>query len=192
MISMKAGGSSQKLMLFSRGNAMSGAPIISGMNQLPNPPIRAGMTVKKIITRPCAVTIVFHSWPEVTIVLCGHIELRAHDHRQHAADHAGEDGEDQVKRADILVVGAEQPARDEARLVVVMVMHLVMREGGHRNPSRAGMRGQAAAPACFAISRSQGRRRLSRGHAGLRYCRAARTGNGHAGQVFVIGRSARA
>jgi hypothetical protein len=27
-------------MLFMRGNAMSGAPIISGTNQLPKPPIR--------------------------------------------------------------------------------------------------------------------------------------------------------
>ena len=40
-------------MLFSRGNAMSGAPIISGMNQLPKPPISAGMTEKKIISSPC-------------------------------------------------------------------------------------------------------------------------------------------
>ena len=51
-ISTKAGGSSQKLMLFRRGNAMSGAPIISGMNQLPKPPISAGMTEKKIISSP--------------------------------------------------------------------------------------------------------------------------------------------
>src|SRR5271156_2347254 len=51
-IRTKAGGSSQKLMLFSRGNAMSGAPIISGINQLPKPPINAGMTEKKIISSP--------------------------------------------------------------------------------------------------------------------------------------------
>ncbi len=31
---------------------MSGAPIISGMNQLPKPPISAGMTEKKIISSP--------------------------------------------------------------------------------------------------------------------------------------------
>ncbi len=61
MISAKAGTSSQKLILFRRGNAMSGAPIISGMNQLPKPPISAGITVKKIMIRPWAVTIVFHS-----------------------------------------------------------------------------------------------------------------------------------
>ena len=60
-ISTKAGGSSQKLMLFSRGNAISGAPIISGMNQLPKPPISAGMTEKKIIISPWLVMMVFHS-----------------------------------------------------------------------------------------------------------------------------------
>jgi hypothetical protein len=43
-------------MLFMRGNAMSGAPIMIGTNQLPKPPIMAGMTMKKIISRPCAVT----------------------------------------------------------------------------------------------------------------------------------------
>jgi hypothetical protein len=47
--------SSQKLMLFIRGKAMSGAPIISGTNQLPKPPIIAGMTMKKIMIRPWAV-----------------------------------------------------------------------------------------------------------------------------------------
>lgn len=51
------GGSSQKLMLFIRGNAMSGAPIISGTSQFPNPPIRIGITIKKIITKAWAVTI---------------------------------------------------------------------------------------------------------------------------------------
>jgi hypothetical protein len=51
----KDGTKSQKLMLFMRGNAMSGEPIISGTIQLPKPPIIAGMTVKKIMIRPCAV-----------------------------------------------------------------------------------------------------------------------------------------
>ena len=52
---MNEAGSSQNEMLFMRGNAMSGAPIISGTIQLPNPPIIAGMTMKKIMIRPCAV-----------------------------------------------------------------------------------------------------------------------------------------
>lgn len=53
----REGGRSQKLMLFIRGNAMSGAPIIRGINQFPNPPIIAGITIKKIITNAWAVTI---------------------------------------------------------------------------------------------------------------------------------------
>ena len=36
-------------MLFSLGNAISGAPIISGTIQLPKPPIIAGITMKKIM-----------------------------------------------------------------------------------------------------------------------------------------------
>src|SRR5690606_15215078 len=47
--SRKAGGSSQNEMLFSRGNAMSGAPIMIGIIQLAKPPIIAGMTMKKIM-----------------------------------------------------------------------------------------------------------------------------------------------
>ena len=45
-------GSSQNEMLFIRGKAMSGAPIMIGTNQLPKPPINAGMTMKKIMIRP--------------------------------------------------------------------------------------------------------------------------------------------
>jgi hypothetical protein len=56
MSSANDAGSSQNDMLFMRGNAMSGAPIISGSIQLPNPPIIAGMRVKKIMIRPWPVT----------------------------------------------------------------------------------------------------------------------------------------
>jgi hypothetical protein len=52
-----AGGNNQKLKLFNLGNAISGAPIIKGINQLPKPPIIEGITIKKIITNACAVTI---------------------------------------------------------------------------------------------------------------------------------------
>lgn len=50
------GGKSQKLILFIRGNAMSGAPIINGTSQFPNPPIIIGITMKKIIMKAWAVT----------------------------------------------------------------------------------------------------------------------------------------
>lgn len=45
------GGRSQKLMLFIRGNAISGAPIIRGTSQFPKPPIIIGITMKKIMTK---------------------------------------------------------------------------------------------------------------------------------------------
>ena len=54
--SAKDAGSSQKEMLFMRGKAMSGAPIISGTIQLPKPPMVDGMTMKNTMIRPCAVT----------------------------------------------------------------------------------------------------------------------------------------
>ena len=44
-------------MLFIRGKAMSGAPIMSGISQFPKPPIIMGITMKKIITKAWAVTI---------------------------------------------------------------------------------------------------------------------------------------
>lgn len=48
---------SQNLRLLRRGNAMSGAPSISGRSQFPNPPINTGITKKKIIINACAVII---------------------------------------------------------------------------------------------------------------------------------------
>lgn len=52
----RAGTKNQKLMLFRRGKAISADPSIKGTSQLPNPPIRIGMTMKKIITKAWAVT----------------------------------------------------------------------------------------------------------------------------------------
>jgi hypothetical protein len=52
----KEGGNNQKLKLFNRGKAISGAPIMRGTNQLPKPPTIAGMTIKKIIIKAWAVT----------------------------------------------------------------------------------------------------------------------------------------
>jgi hypothetical protein len=47
----REGGSSQKLRLFIRGNTRSGTPSIRGINQFPKPPIKIGITIKKIIRR---------------------------------------------------------------------------------------------------------------------------------------------
>lgn len=54
----RAGGRSQNDKLLRRGKAISGAPIRSGANQLPKPPIMVGITKKKIIIKACAVTTV--------------------------------------------------------------------------------------------------------------------------------------
>jgi len=48
---IKAGTKNQNLILFKRGKAISGAPNMSGTNQLPNPPIRIGITIKKIMIK---------------------------------------------------------------------------------------------------------------------------------------------
>lgn len=49
-------------MLFNRGKAISGAPIIIGINQFPNPPIIIGITIKKIIINAWDVTITLYVW----------------------------------------------------------------------------------------------------------------------------------
>jgi hypothetical protein len=55
-------GNSQNEILFIRGNAISGAPIINGTIQLPNPPMSAGITTKKIMMRPWAVMNTLYAW----------------------------------------------------------------------------------------------------------------------------------
>jgi hypothetical protein len=58
---VREGGSSQNLILFRRGNAISGAPSISGRSQFPKPPINTGITKKKIIRNAWAVTTVLYN-----------------------------------------------------------------------------------------------------------------------------------
>ena len=59
---IRLGGSNQKLMLFNLGNAMSGPPTSNGSKKFPNPPIIAGITMKKIINIACAVIILLYNW----------------------------------------------------------------------------------------------------------------------------------
>ena len=49
-------GSNQNLKLFKRGKHISCAPSNKGSKRLPNPPIRIGITIKKIIKNACKVT----------------------------------------------------------------------------------------------------------------------------------------
>jgi hypothetical protein len=53
----KDGINNQNERLFIRGKAISATPSISGISQLPNPPIEIGITIKKIMTKAWAVTI---------------------------------------------------------------------------------------------------------------------------------------
>ena len=50
-----AGGMNQYENMFSLGNAMSRAPIMSGIKKLPNEPVKSGMTTKKIMIVACMV-----------------------------------------------------------------------------------------------------------------------------------------
>jgi len=59
---INAGGNNQKLILFKRGNAMSGAPNIIGTIQFPKPPIKIGITMKKIMIIACAVINTLYNW----------------------------------------------------------------------------------------------------------------------------------
>jgi len=58
---IKEKGRNQNDKLFRRGKAISGAPIIIGTNQLPKPPIKIGITMKKIIMKACDVTNTLYS-----------------------------------------------------------------------------------------------------------------------------------
>lgn len=49
-------GNSQNLKLFNRGKHISWAPNRIGSSKFPNPPIRIGITIKKIIKNACIVT----------------------------------------------------------------------------------------------------------------------------------------
>lgn len=66
--SRNAGGSSQNLILFSRGNAISGLVKYKGINHFPNPPISTGITKKNIIIKPCAVIILLYNWGSFNIL----------------------------------------------------------------------------------------------------------------------------
>jgi hypothetical protein len=57
---VREGGSNQNDRLFMRGKDISGAPLIKGKNQLPKPPIKIGITIKKIIKNAWAVIMALY------------------------------------------------------------------------------------------------------------------------------------
>lgn len=62
MTHTSAGGSIQKLTLFSLANAMSTAPMSTGRKKFPSAPMRIGMMNKKIIPMAWAVTMTLNTW----------------------------------------------------------------------------------------------------------------------------------
>src|ERR1700722_14743683 len=107
---------SQNDMLFSLGNAMSGAPIMSGTIQLPKPPIIAHNRRD----------------PGEHLNPRRH-QLSADQDRKQGSDQAANNGEDEIKRPNVLVVGGIEipppPSRDVV-LVLMMSIDVVMREVG--------------------------------------------------------------
>ena len=57
---------------------MSAAPTSNGSIQFPKPPIKTGITKKKIITKAWAVTITLYKWgePKITVVDPSSIRIR--------------------------------------------------------------------------------------------------------------------
>jgi len=53
-------GSNQKLKLFKRAKDISFEFTIKGISHFPNPPIKIGITKKKIIIKPCAVITILN------------------------------------------------------------------------------------------------------------------------------------
>src|SRR3984893_18755160 len=56
-------------------------------------------------------------------------QLHPHDHGQQAADHPCHDREQQVKGADVLVIGRAEPADEEPRRVAVAMHVMTVRVG---------------------------------------------------------------
>ena len=106
--SVNANGRIQKLKLFMRGSAMSGAPTCIGIIQLARPD-KAGMTRAEDHDQRVHGG---HRVEELRIdeLQAGLEQLGADDHRHGAADEEHHAGEHQVHRADVLVIGREDPA----------------------------------------------------------------------------------
>ena len=118
-----AGISSQKLRLFMRAKAMSAAPICSGIIQFAKP-TKAGMIAPKTMISPCIVVNWLNSSGFTNCRPGWNSSVRMQQ-REHAADHEHREREQQVHRADVLVVRREQPAPPAVRLAVVVVVGVV-------------------------------------------------------------------
>ena len=98
-------GSSQNESAFSRGNAMSGAPSISGTTKFARP-ANAGMTNRKIISDACTEKRPLYVWVSKNC-MPGLRQLGADEHREHPAGQEEEDRGGEVLDPDHLVVGVD-------------------------------------------------------------------------------------
>ncbi len=99
---------------------MSGAPIISGTSQLPKPPIIAGMIMKKIMIRPWPVTKTLKVCGSLNICRPGYISSARIIIEKKPPTRPAHDREDQVHRADVLVVRRIDVAPPAGRVVGVL------------------------------------------------------------------------
>ena len=103
---------------------MSGAPIIKGTSQLPNPPIIAGITMKKDHGKAvCGDKHVVHL-AVGEILQPRFLQFEPHGNRERAADEAADNRQREVHRPDVLVVGRKQPAPDTVWGVLLWVIYV--------------------------------------------------------------------
>ena len=145
--SMPAIGSIQNDSAFRRGNAMSGAPIISGRTKFARP-AKTGMMKRKISSDAWTLKSPLKVFG-VDELAARRGELGAHQHRHQAADEQEEERGDRVLDADHLVVGVDaEVVLPRVRAVAGVVLGARRRA---RRPSRTssrrrrGRRGRTAA-----------------------------------------------
>ena len=125
--SENAATSSQKLKLFMRGSAMSGAPICSGIIQLARPTV-AGMTAPNTMISACTVVIVLKK-PGSTSCMPGMNSSARITSAIAPPMKNMTQAEHQVHRADVLVIRRRQPAHDALRRAMVVVVVVRVRRG---------------------------------------------------------------
>ena len=118
-----ANGSSQNDQLFSRGNAMSGAPIMSGIIQFAKP-ANAGMIIANTMTSACTVVMELKNSGRTNCMPGWNSSARM-TMRHAAADEQHQQAEHQIQRADLFVVRRRDPThapRDESVRVMLAVV----------------------------------------------------------------------
>ena len=118
--SVAAGGSSQKLQLFRRGNAMSGAPIIIGISQLARP-VATGISAAKIMISACTPISWLKNSGCINCIPGWNSSARTPRIIAPPTRNMMQ-RENHVHRADILVVGGKQPAPDTVGWPVVVLV----------------------------------------------------------------------